>query len=105
MNPNHTPNDDPRLSGLLREARPATEVPPGFQDAVWRRIERRESAAAVTWLERLLSRVLRPQWAAASLAAVMLAGVLLGVRQTPPADHAAAQARYVASVNPFQPRP
>lgn len=105
MNPNPTPSDDPRLRGLLREARPVSEVPPGFQDAVWRRIERRDSAAAVSWLERLMAVVLRPQWAAASLAVVMLAGVLLGVRQAPSSEHASAQARYVASVNPFQPRP
>ncbi len=105
MKPTPPPDNDARLSGLLREARPAAEAPPGFQAAVWRRIERRESAASVSLLERLLSVVLRPQWAAASLAAVMLAGVLLGVRQTPPPEHASAQARYVASVNPFQPRP
>lgn len=105
MNPNHPSSDDPRLSGLLREARPATELPPGFQAAVWRQIERREAATSVTWLERVMNYVLRPQWAAASLAAVMLAGVLLGVRSTPPPEHASAQARYVASVNPFQPRP
>lgn len=105
MNPNHSPNDDPHLSGLLREARPATELPPGFQDAVWRQIERREADASVSWLERVTSCLLRPQWAAASLGAVMLAGVLLGVRSTPPPEHVSAQARYVASVSPFQPRP
>ena len=105
MNPTHPSNDDSKLSGLLRQARPATELPPGFQDAVWRRIERRETAASVTWLERVMSYMLRPQWAAASLAAVMLAGVLLGARSTPQPEHASAQTRYVASVNPFQPRP
>lgn len=104
MNPHPPPPDDPRLRGLLREARPATELPPGFQDAVWRRIERRE-AAAVTWLERVMRLVLRPQWAAASLATVVLAGVLLGTRPAPPPEHASAQARYLASVNPFQPHP
>lgn len=105
MNPNHPSNDDPLLRGLLREARPATELPLGFQAAVWRQIEGRESAASVTWLERVVSYVLRPQWMIASLAVVMLAGVLLGARVTPPTGQASAQARYVASVNPFQPRP
>lgn len=105
MNPNPPPNDDPRLRNLLREARPASAAPPGFQDAVWRRIERRQAAATDSWLERLMSLVLRPQWAAAGLAVVMLAGALLGVRQASAPGHASAQARYVASVNPFQPRP
>ena len=105
MNPNPTPPDDPALHELLCAARPKAELPPGFATGVWRRIQRREAAAADSWLERLLGLVLRPQWAAAGLAAVMLAGVLLGTRTSPAAEQASAQARYVASVNPFQPRP
>ncbi len=105
MNPNPTPSDDPALRELLRATRPEAELPPGFASGVWRRIQRREAAAADSWLARLLGLVLRPQWAAAGLAAVMLTGVLLGTRTSPAAEQVSAQARYVASVNPFQPRP
>ncbi|MEQ2005347.1 MAG: hypothetical protein ABMA26_01015 [Limisphaerales bacterium] len=105
MNPNDPPTSDARLRGLLRMARPGTELPPGFQTAVWQRIERREADAPASWLERLAACLLRPQWAAAGLAAVMAAGVVLGTQRTPTAEAVSAQDRYVAAVNPFLPRP
>ncbi len=103
MKPHDPPPNDPRLRALLRQARPAAELPPGFSAAVWRRIERHEAAAAGSWFERLAPWLLRPQWAAASLALVMLAGALLGARHAPAPERASAQARYLAAVNPFQP--
>ena len=105
MKPHNPPPDDQRLRALLRAARPAAELPPGFSAAVWRRIERHEATAAGSWFERLAPWLLRPQWAAASLALVLLSGALLGARHTPAPERLTAQARYVAAVNPFQPRP
>ena len=105
MNPSPESPDDPQLRGLLREARPSPALPPSFRNEVWRRIERAGSTVPANWLEYLVAWLLRPRWATVGLALVMLTGVLLGARQAQPNDISSAQARYVASVNPVQPRP
>lgn len=105
MKPNDQPTDDLQLRSLLRASRPDVGLPLGFQAAVWRQIARRAATSPVFWLERLMSFVLRPQWAAVSLAVVMLAGFFLGTRHTLPTDRASSKALYVASVSPFQTRP
>src|SRR5262249_37270980 len=94
---------DEKLDTLLHEARPVSELPPGFQDAVWRRIERGEQRS-VGLLERLAQWVLMPRVATAGLAAVVLlaagagagAGAMHGMR----AGEREARDRYVASVDP-----
>ena len=99
MNTNSQPPDDAKLSALLRESRVARSLPPGFQDAVWRRIERAETPAP-DWLEALASWFLRPRRAFAAAAAMLLVGVSLGIVQG--ASHAGelAKQRYLDSVCP-----
>src|SRR5512143_2135761 len=105
MNINHPTPEDARLRSILRECRPAPELPLGFQDAVWRRIERTEACAtgplAADWLDRLVLWVLRPNRALATAAALLLLGVSLGIASG--ASHATelAKARYLDSVSPL----
>ena len=104
MKANSQTPDDPQLRALLREFRPAPKLPPGFQDAVWRRIERAEIAAAsppaADWLDRLAAWFLRPGRALATAAAMLLLGMSLGIAQG--ASHASdmARQRYLNSVSP-----
>ena len=95
---------DARLGALLRESRVSPALPPRFQQGVWRRIE--EAAAPVkvtggiTWLEALVTLVLRPRFALATATVLMVAGALLGVREGNQMAHQDAQARYLAVVAP-----
>lgn len=96
MNP-----EDTKLSALLRQTRPSPSLPPRFQENVWRRIEDAEvPAASVSWLEALAGLVVRPRLAYATVAALLLVGMLLGVHEGTQAAKQDAQARYVASVAP-----
>ena len=91
--------DDAKLRALLRESRLAPELPPRFQDAVWRRLERAEAPAA-NWLDALAAWFLRPRLAFATATAMLLLGISLGIAQG--ASHAdeLAKARYLDSVSP-----
>jgi len=95
---NQTP-DDVNLHTLLRESRLAPELPPGFQDAVWRRIERAETPAA-DWLDALAAWFLRPRRAFATAAAILLLGLSLGLAQGASRADERAKARYLDSVVP-----
>jgi hypothetical protein len=99
MKMNSQTPDDAKLRALLRESRLAPELPPGFQDAVWRRLERAEAPAA-NWLDALAAWFLRPRLAFATAAAMLLLGISLGIAQG--ASHAdeLAKARYLDSVSP-----
>ena len=96
--------DDAKLRALLRESRPEPELPPGFQNTVWRRIERAEKPApalpGADWLDALAAWFLRPRRAFAMAAVVLLVGLSLGIAQG--ASHATdlAKARYLDSVSP-----
>ena len=99
------PPDDGRLRALLREARPAPPLPPRFQEAVWRRLESAETLAVPTpsplaWLERWIERLLRPRFALASLALLLVAGGLTGVIASAGAAKQQAQERYLSAVAP-----
>ena len=94
--------DDARLRGLLREERATPELPPGFQAAVWRRVQREESAPQRDWLSALAGWLVQPRWALSGLAAVILMGGFLGGLTSQDAQRTTAQARYVAAVDPFQ---
>ena len=95
---------DAKLGALLRESRVSPALPPRFQEGVWRRIE--EAAAPVkvtggiTWLDALVTLVLRPRFALATATVLMVAGALLGVREGNQMAHQDAQARYLAVVAP-----
>lgn len=96
---------DAKLRALVRESRLTADLPPGFQNAVWKRLERNELAPQSHWLDALAGWLFRPRFAAASLAAVMLLGVASGTFTGARAERGNSQARYVVSVDPFQKQP
>lgn len=109
MNPQSLEPGDARLRNLLREARPAPPLPPGFQNAVWRRIERvkaaHETTSLAAWFDQCATWILRPRWALATVAVVLLIGTTIGVMDGSGASKQAAQMRYLSAVSPdsFQP--
>jgi len=93
--------DDPKLSALLNEARVNPALPPLFQQNVWRRIE--DAAAPVrsdSWLDALATLILRPRFAVAAAAALLLAGVFAGTLEGRQLAKHDAQVNYLASVAP-----
>jgi hypothetical protein len=100
---------DEQLRSLLREARPAADLPPGFANAVWRRLDLAESAvnapSPVDWLDQAVAWLLRPRLALAAVATLMLIGATLGARAGLGLSQQAAQARYLAAVSPLTATP
>ena len=93
--------DDTKFCEVLRAARPSPSLPPRFQENVWRRIEDVAAPAkSDSWLDAFAALVLRPRFAYATVAALVLAGVLLGTYQGAQSARLDAQARYVAMVAP-----
>jgi hypothetical protein len=92
-------SEDEKLERVLRVARPAVELPPGFQNSVWRRIEQGEQPSTGL-VERLATWFLTPRLATAGLAALIIlaggAGAVHGMR----AGEREARDRYVSSVDP-----
>jgi len=95
---------DPKLAALLRAARVSPALPPRFQEGVWRRIEEAEApvkaAGGLAWLDALAALVLRPRFALAAAAVLIVAGALLGVREGGQMAKQDAQERYLATVAP-----
>ena len=95
---------DARLGTLLRESRVSPALPPRFQEGVWRRIEEAEAPARATgglgWMNALAALVLRPRFALATAAVLIVAGTLFGVRDGNQMAKQDAQARYLAVVAP-----
>jgi hypothetical protein len=104
MKKENTNPTDEKLGSLLRESRVSPALPPRFQENVWRRIEDAEASVTsnrtVTWLEEFVALILRPRFAYATVAALMLGGVLLGAHSGAQTARHEAEARYVASVAP-----
>ncbi|MGA2802469.1 MAG: hypothetical protein ABSE97_08910 [Verrucomicrobiota bacterium] len=104
MNKENTNPADAKLGALLRESRIAPALPPRFQESVWRRIEDAVapsiSTGSVSWLDALAALTLRPRLAFATVAALALAGVLLGTYQGTQVARHDAQVRYLAVVAP-----
>ena len=94
-----TQSDDERFGALLRAARPAAELPPGFQNSVWRRIEKRDQPST-GFLERLAALLLTPRLAGAGLAVVILLAAGAGAARGMRIGEREARDRYVASVDP-----
>ncbi len=93
--------DDAKLSSLLRESRGSPALPPRFEQNVWRRIEDAAAPAkADSWLDALVSLILRPRFAFTTAAVLLVAGGLLGTHEASLAVRHEAQARYVAYVAP-----
>jgi hypothetical protein len=99
MNP-----DDAKLGALLRASRVTLALPPRFQENVWRRTADAEapvpSTSWLSWLDTLAALVLRPRWALATAAGLVVAGALLGAHEGNLAANQAAQAQYLAAVAP-----
>jgi len=92
---------DTKLREVLRVARPSPSLPPRFQENVWRRIEDAEAPAkSGSWLDALTALVLRPRFAYATVAMLVLAGALLGTYQGAQSARQNEQARYLAAVAP-----
>lgn len=112
MNTNHTNENDPALSAVLREWELADPLPPHFQEQVWKRIERAEAppvtagspwSLLMDWINAVLP---RPAFALACAVVLLLAGGAAGWAQ---ARHEAGhvgdelEARYLRVVDPYQP--
>src|SRR5689334_19773028 len=69
--------DDVKLRGLLRSGRPSAELPPGFRDAVWHRIETGEERSAGL-LERLAQLFLTPRLATVAVTVVVIVAAGIG---------------------------
>lgn len=94
-------SNDTKLSALLRESRVSPSLPPRFQENVWRRIEDAEAPVkSESWLDALAALILRPKFAFATVAVLMLAGILLGTHEGVQTARHDAQARYLAAVAP-----
>jgi len=93
--------NDARLCDLLRASRPAPDLPPGFQNAVWRRLERAETPgetmSVAAWL-------LRPRLALAGVAVMLLVGISIGVLQGNSLANDIARQQYLAAVSPLTTR-
>ena len=94
---------DSEIDALLRQSKPAVEMPPTFQAEVWRRIAVAEESSLGRkvggWLEMLLSWVGRPLGAAALCALTVGGGLLLGGRVKPQGSDG--RVAYLESVSPF----
>ena len=105
MNKEDTNHDDAKLRALLNSARVSPPLPPRFQENVWRRIEAAELSAksteSVPWLDALVALILRPRFAAAAVAVLMLGGILLGAHNGAQTAQRDAKASYLASVAPL----
>lgn len=101
MKENHNHPDDAKISALLRPARVSPALPPRFQQNVWRRIEKNElPAPAGSWLDALAAVVLRPRFAFAAAAVLLLAGVFAGALDGRQLARHDAQMNYLAAVAP-----
>lgn len=105
MNERDYEPNEARLGELLRASRPAPPLPPRFQEAVWRRIERADPAPEAlspwAWLDQFVEMLLRPRVALAGVAILVFFSGLAGVLHGTSMAREAAQARYVASVAPY----
>jgi hypothetical protein len=104
MNEPMSSPEETKLRTLLRAARPSAELPPRFQENVWRRIERADESATLasraSWLDALAAWILRPQLAFALAAVLVLAGLGLGWNSGERSARSEAQARYLSAVAP-----
>src|SRR5262245_9572197 len=110
MNGNQTGHEDAPLHALLKEWKAMLDLPPGFQNQVWRRVERAESLPTIAvpfrtvWTNWIATLLPRPALATAYLALFLALGATFGWAQ---ARHETERvsgdlsARYVRLVDPY----
>lgn len=111
MKTDNSNENDVRLRALLQEWKPEASLPPRFQEQVWRRIERTETAPAPSislatvfahWITHLLP---KPALATAYVAALLAIGASVGwsqARQETARVTGELSARYAQAVDPYQ---
>jgi hypothetical protein len=99
MKEDKTELGDPKLTALLRSGRPGAELPPGFRDAVWRRIEKGEQVSP-GFVERLARLFSTPRLATVAVTVVVLVAAGVGAVRGMHKGEQQARDRYVASVDP-----
>lgn len=96
---------DQKLTALLHAAQPVPELPPRFRQNVWRRIGDAEAPAKnEPWLAAFVALVLRPRFAVAAAAALLLAGIFAGMADGRMLAQHDARQNYLASVAPHAAR-
>ncbi len=108
------PNDDAPLDALLQEWKVKPSLPPRFNEQVWRRIERAETAPApsvslatvfANWIATMLP---RPALATAYVTVLLAIGASVGwsqARQETARVSSDLSARYAQAVDPYQANP
>ena len=108
------PNDDAPLDALLQEWKVKPSLPPRFNEQVWRRIERAETAPApsvslatvfANWIATMLP---RPALATAYVTVLVVIGASVGwsqARQETARVSSDLSARYAQAVDPYQANP
>ena len=114
MKPKKKGRNDESLSALLQDWKITSELPPRFQENVWRGIERaeRQPLPAIPilsvlngWFERLLS---RPTLAFAYVTIMLVVGGIVGLSHAQVESNrlsAELSIRYVQSIDPYQANP
>jgi hypothetical protein len=114
MKTNNPHGDDAGLDALLQEWKPKASLPPRFQEQVWCRIERAESAPAPTvtlaqlFAAWLATKLPRPALATAYVAVLIVIGAGVGwsqARQESERVSTELSARYAQAVDPYQTTP
>jgi len=99
MNSNDPQAEEIRLQSLVKGARPSAELPPGFQNRVWQRIDRLERPVPGL-VDLLASWWLRPRIALTTLALAAVMAVGLGAARGSRMGDETARHRYLVKVDP-----
>lgn len=114
MKTDNSNESDAPLRTLLQEWRPEVSLPPRFQEQVWRRIERAETARPpsvslatvfANWIANMLP---KPAMAAAYVTLLLVIGASMGwsqAQQETVRVTGELSARYAQSVDPYQAPP
>ena len=111
MNSRIPPENDAAMRALLQEWQPRCQLPPRFQEDVWRRIAHAEARSS--WASRinqvltmwLTDRLPRPASAIVYVAFLLVVGAGAGLseaRQETARVHDILGARYAQAVDPYQ---
>jgi len=112
MNTDQPGHENETLRALLKEWKAtSSSLPPGFQDQVWRRIERAETQPIIpvplwtVWTNWIGAVLPRPALAAAYVAVFLAMGATFGwvqARHETERVRGSLSAQYVRSVDPYQ---